>query len=85
MRSVPIIQDWIDHGWQEGRQEGYTQACREGIVSILEKRFGIVKPSLLDELEKVQRVENLKMLLNKTIEVQTQEELLSLIKLAAGE
>jgi len=50
----------------------------------LEKKFGIVKPSLLEELEKVKRVESLKMLLNRTIEVQTQEEFLSLIKLAAG-
>jgi len=89
MRSVPIIQDWIEEGIQQGRQkgrqEGYIQACKESIVSILENRFGIVKPALLDELEKVKRVESLKMLLNRTTEVQTQEEFLSLIKLAAGE
>jgi len=101
MRSVPIIQDWIEEGiqqgiqrgvqqgrqegWRDGRQEGYIQARKEDIISILEKRFGIVKAALLDELEKVKRAESLKMLLNRTIEAQTQEEFLSLIKLAAGE
>ena len=52
MRSVPIIQDWIEEGIQQGRQEGYIQARKEDIISILENRFGIVKSALLDELEK---------------------------------
>jgi hypothetical protein len=39
----------------------------------------------LDELEKVKRAESLKMLLNRTMAIQTQEEFISLIKLAAEE
>ena len=89
MRSVPIIQDWIEEGIQqgrqEGRQEGYTQAFKESIISILGNKFGIVKSALLDELEKVKRVESLKMLLNRTMAIQTQEEFISLVKIAAGE
>jgi len=89
MRSVPIIQDWIEEGLQQGlqqgRQEGYTQAYKEMIISVLENKFGIVKPGLLDELERVKRNEGLRILLNRAMEAQTQEDFLSLIKLALGE
>jgi flagellar biosynthesis/type III secretory pathway protein FliH len=85
MRSVPFIQDWVEEGIQQGRQEGYTQAFKESIISILGNKFGIVKSALLDELEKVKRAESLKMLLNRTMAIQTQEEFISLIKLAAEE
>ena len=89
MREVPFISDWIKEGWQEGRQEGrqegYAQARREDIISLLEDKFGIVKGNILKSLDKVERVESLRMLLKRVSKVETQEEFLDLIKIAVGE
>ena len=93
MREVPFISDWIKEGWQEGRQEGlqegrkegYAQACREDIISLLEDKFGVVNGNILKSLDKVERVESLRMLLKKVPKVKTQEEFLDLIKIAVGE
>ena len=93
MHEVPFISDWIREGRQEGlqeglqkgRQEGYVQACREGIISLLEDKFGVVKKNILDYLDKVDRVENLRMLLKRVSKVETPEEFLDLIKIAVGE
>ena len=85
MREVPFISDWIKEGWQEGRQEGYIQACRESIISLLEDMFGVVKRDILDYLDKVERAESLRMILKRISRVETQEEFLDLIKIAVGE
>ena len=93
MREVPFISDWIKEGWQEGRQEGrqeghqegYAQAFRESIISLLEDKFGIIKGNILKSLDKVERVENLRMLLKKVSNVETQNEFLNLIKIAINE
>jgi predicted transposase YdaD len=93
MHEVPFISDWIREGRQEGRQEGlqeglqkgYVQACREDIISLLEDKFGVVKKNILDYLDKVERVESLRMLLKRVSKVETQEEFLDLIKIAVGE
>jgi len=89
MREVPFISDWIKEGWQEGRQEGhqegYAQAFRESIISLLEDKFGIIKGNILKSLDKVERVENLRMLLKKVSKVETQKEFLNLIKIAINE
>ena len=89
MREVPFISDWIKEGWQEGRQEGrqegYTQACKEGIISLLEDKFGIVQGNILKSLDKVERIESLRMLLKRASKVETQEEFLDLIKIAVVE
>ena len=79
------LQQGLQKGLKEGLQEGYTKAYKEIILSTLENKFGIVKPALLDELDEIKRAESLKMLLNRTKEVQTQEDFLALIKLAVGE
>ena len=93
MREVPFISDWIKEGWQEGRQEGrqeghqegYAQAFRESIISLLEDKFGIIKGNILKSLDKVERVENLRMLLKKVSNVETQNEFLNLIKIAIND
>jgi len=85
MREVPFISDWIKEGWQEGRQEGYAQACKEDIISLLEAKFGVVNGNILRSLDKVDRVESMRMLLKKILEAETQEEFLDLIKIAVGE
>ena len=89
MREVPFISDWIKEGIQEGRQEGlqegYAQARREDIISLLEDKFGVVKGNILKSLDKVERVDSLRMLLKKVSKVETQEEFLDLIKVAEGE
>lgn len=86
MRQVPFISDWIEEGrqegLQEGRQKGYVQARREDIISLLESKFGVVNGNILKSLDKVERVESLRMLLKKVLEVETQEEFLDLIKIA---
>ena len=70
---------------QEGRQEGYAQACRESIISLLEDKFGVVKKNILNHLDKVERLESLRMLLKRVSKVETQEDFLDLIKIAVGE
>ena len=101
MREVPFISDWIkeaeeegvrrgflqgqQEGKQEGKQEGYVQARREDIISLLDDKFGVVKKSILEHLDKVDRVESLKMLLKRVSKAETQEEFLDLIKIAVGE
>lgn len=85
MREVPFISDWIKEGWQEGHQEGYAQACREDIISLLEGKFGIIKGNILKSLDKVDRLESLRILLKKVLDVETQEEFLDLIKIAVSE
>ena len=85
MREVPFISDWIKEGWQEGRQEGYTQACREDIISLLEDKFGVVKGNILRSLDEVDRVESLRMLLKNISKVETQKEFLDLIEIALDE
>ena len=100
MRNVSFIEDWIkeaeeeatrrglqqgiQQGIQQGVQQGYAQACREDIVSLLEDRFELIKASILEQLEKVVRVESLRMLLKKVPKVETQEEFLEFIKIAVG-
>ena len=78
-------QEGHQEGLQEGRQEGYAQACREGIISLLEDKFGIVNGKILKSLDKVERTESLRMLLKRVPKVETQEEFLDLIKIAVGE
>ena len=93
MREVPFISDWIKEAEEEGarqgllqgRQEGYTQAHREDIISLLEGKFGVVNGNILESLDKVDRTDSLRMLLKKVLEVETQEEFLDLIKIAVGE
>ena len=93
MREVPFISDWLKEerqeglleGRQEGRQEGYAQACREYIIFLLEDKFGIVNGNILKSLDKVDRVESLRMLLKRVSKVETQEEFLDLVKIAVGE
>ncbi|MFQ6040262.1 MAG: hypothetical protein ACE5PV_05350 [Candidatus Poribacteria bacterium] len=85
MREVPFISDWIKEGWQEGWQKGYAQACREDIISLLEDKFGVVKGNILKSLDRVERVESLRMLLKRIPKVETQEEFLDLVKIAVGE
>ena len=93
MREVPFISDWIREAEEEatrrallqGRQEGYAQACRESIISLLEDKFGLVKQNILNHLDKVERVESLRMLLKRISKVGTQEDFLDLIKIAVGE
>jgi hypothetical protein len=91
--EVPFISDWIKEAEEEatrrallqGRQEGYAQACKEGIISLLEDKFGVVKKKILNYLDKVERVESLRMLLKRVSKVETQEEFLDLIEIAMGE
>ena len=85
MREVPFISDWIQEGWKEGRQEGYVQACKEDIISLLEDKFGVVKENILKSLDKIKRVEILRMLLRKISKIEVQEEFLDLIKIAVEE
>ena len=89
MYEVPFISDWIREGRQEGRregrEEGYIQACREDVISLLEDKFGIVKKNILNHLDKVERIDSLRMLLRKVSKVETQGEFLDLIKIAVGE
>jgi len=89
MRQVPFISDWIEEGiqkgLQEGRQDGYIQACREDIITLLEDKFGVVDGNILNYLDKIDRVESLKMLLKKVSKVETQEEFLNLTKIALAD
>lgn len=89
MRQVSFIEDWIKEAEakaaERGIQQGIQQAYKESIISFLEDKFGIVEANILDKLEKVVRVESLRMLLKKTPKVETQDEFLKLIKIALGE
>lgn len=76
---------WHNEGLQEGRQEGYTNAYRETVATLLEDKFGIIRPNVLEALEKVDRIENLKALVRKAPKVETQDEFLDLVKIAIGE
>ncbi len=78
-------QEGRQEGHQEGRQEGYAQARREDIILLLEEKFGVVNGNILKSLDKVDRVESLRMLLRKVSKVETQEEFLDLVKIAVGE
>jgi len=88
MREVPFISDWIKEAEEEaakrGRQEGLQQARREAIIDLLEDKFGVVNGSILEFLEKVNRIESLRMLLKRVPKVETQDEFQDLIKIALG-
>ncbi|HIE30588.1 TPA: hypothetical protein EYP66_25295 [Candidatus Poribacteria bacterium] len=68
MREVPFISDWLkeerQEGLLEGRQEGYAQACREDIISLLEDfdfcRSLIVYPISLGPSERYWKLSNRK-------------------------
>ena len=93
MYEVPFISDWIKEAEEEGtrrgllqgRQEGYVQARKEDIISLLEDKFGVVKKNILNHLDRVDRVESIRMLLRRVSKVETQEEFLDLVKIAVGE
>ena len=100
MREVPFISDWIkeaeeeaarkalrqghQEGWEEGMQQGYTKAYKESIISFLADKFEVVNGNILELLEKVNRIDSLRMLLNKAPKVETQEEFQKLVKIALG-
>ena len=101
MREVPFISDWIkeaeeeatrrallqgrQEGLEQGLEQGYTKAYKESIISLLEDKFEVVNGNILELLEKVSRVDSLRMLLKKAAKVETQDEFRKLIKITLGE
>jgi hypothetical protein len=67
------------------KEQRAQQEPVEFTVSGLEDKFGVVKKKILNYLDKVERVESLRMLLKRVSKVETQEEFLDLIEIAMGE
>ena len=51
MRESTFINGWIDEGRVKGWDEGRIQQARQTLRNLLTKRFGVVAPAILQQID----------------------------------
>ncbi len=74
-----LAEQWMREGEQRGVQKGKLERTQEMLISAIQNKFGVIKPSLADKIRSIQSIESLDGLFSQVFKVDDKKEFISLV------